>query len=613
MRWSKNVLCPIPRIFFLVSFVLILFILSLHSIANAQQFTKVVTGPHVTDDANSEGVCWVDYDNDGFLDLFVTNTHPNLEENNFLYHNNGDGTFTKITNDIIVNDGGYSRGCTWGDFDNDGDIDAFIVNYPAQSTFDERFFYLNNGDGTFRKVTAGDAVNDLTGSSAAAWVDYDNDGDLDLYITTSWDPAQGAYGECSNSLYRNDNGELIRITGDNITADIGASYGVGWADCDNDGDQDIFVANSENQADLFYLNNGDGSFTKVISGTIVNLQKTSWGCSWGDYDNDGDLDLFVTTNSGNLLFQNNGNGTFLRITSGHLVTYETRSMGSCWGDYDNDGDLDLFVTNFSITSMVNNFLYNNNGDGVLSQVNEAGITNDFSGFFGAAWGDYDRDGDMDLFVANGKNSNQNNLLYQNNGNHNNWINIKCVGTNTNRSAIGVKVRLYADIYGNSVWQMREISGQTGFCGQNSLNAHFGLGDATIIDSIKIEWTSGLMEVLTDIKINRFMTVTEGEITGIDNQYAEDNVPQNFKLFQNYPNPFNAETIITYELGQNSSVSIEIYNLRGQKVQTVVEDKFYQPGYHSVKLDGDLLSSGVYCYRLKCGEYAVQIKKMVVLK
>jgi len=291
-----------------------------------------------------------------------------------------------------------------------------------------------------------------------------------------------------------------------------------------------------------YSNNGDGSFTKITTGDIVNDGGTSLGSSWGDFDNDGDLDLFVANGDivndtslfagVNFLYQNDGSPaySFTKITVGDIVNDTSSSVGSTWGDFDNDGDLDLFVAN---EAFQNNDLYSNNGDGTFTKITSGSIVNDTEWSLGTSSADYDNDGDLDIFVSNVAG---NNSLYSNNGNANSWININCVGTVSNSSAIGAKVRVKANIFGNDVWQLKEISGRTGYA-TNSLNAEFGLGDATAIDSIIIEWPSDTVDIYTGIAVNTFYIATEGQdiVTSIkDKNYT---VPEKFELSQNYPNPF----------------------------------------------------------------------------
>ncbi|MBA7531335.1 hypothetical protein ES705_23547 [subsurface metagenome] len=463
-----------------------------------QYFTRITEGAMVNDGGGSYGTALGDFNNDGFIDLFVTNC---CNGRNFLYTNNRDGNFSKITTGNIVNDEASSQGSSWGDYDNDGDLDLFVTNVGDSNNY----LYKNNSDGTFSKITTGEIVNDGGNSYGASWGDFNNDGYVDLFVPNA--------GNTKNYLYKNNgDGTFTKITTGIIVNDSGSSAGASWGDFDNDGDLDLFVANNYNQNNFLYKNNGDGSFTKVTTGSIVNDGGNSIGGSWGDYDNDGDLDLFVTNgwwdeSQNNFLYQNDGDGTFTKVTSGDIVNDWSNSFGSSWGDFDNDGDLDLFVTNEEYNN--NNLLYSNNGDGSFAKISCDMV--DFMAYsLGTSWGDYDNDGFLDLFVAN--DNEQNNFLFHNNGNSNNWINIKCIGIQSNVSAIGAKVRVNAIIGGNSVWQLNEISGQTGggLGGQNSLNAEFGLGDATLIDTMIIEWPSGITEVFTEVAINQFLTITEDE-------------------------------------------------------------------------------------------------------
>ncbi|MDP8314635.1 MAG: FG-GAP-like repeat-containing protein [Candidatus Celaenobacter antarcticus] len=457
---------------------------------NYNVFTRVTVGDIVNDDGYSHGSSWIDYDNDNDLDLFVANWN---DQDNFLYQNNGDGTFTRITNSVIVNDGGKSHGTTWGDYDNDGNIDVFVGNIADQNNF----LYSNNGDGTFTKITEGDIVNDAGKSNNCCWGDYNNDGFIDLFIANS--------GSQNNCLYCNyGDGSFIKVTDGVVVNDAGQSKGCSWGDFNNDGYSDLFVTNSDNQNNYLYCNNGDGTFTKVTDGPVVNDGGDSrGGGSWGDFDNDGDLDLYVSNRlQDNFLYRNNGDGTFAKITDGDIVNDGGNSRGTSWGDYDNDGYLDLFVSNDG----GNNFLYKNNCDGTFTKITDETITNNGGVSVGCVWGDYDNDGDLDIFVSNFWGDN--NFLYSNNGNDNNWINIKCVGTLSNKLAIGTKVRVKTTLAGNPVWQMREISSLSGYSSQNSMNAMFGLADNTTIDSLIINWPSGIEQVLTNITPNQFITITE---------------------------------------------------------------------------------------------------------
>ncbi|MFZ1591614.1 MAG: CRTAC1 family protein, partial [Chitinophagales bacterium] len=433
---------------------------------DGQIFTRITDGELVNTPSDSRSCNWVDINNDGFQDVFISNGKAG-GENNMLYVNQGDGNFTTVTGDPIVMDNQPSDGATWADMDNDGDIDAFVVNWYGKNNM----LYANNGDGTFEQIVDGIAVNDFGYSETAAWGDYDNDGYVDLYVTNS-DSIK------KNYLYHNDGSTFTKITEGDITTEAYVSRCANWIDVDGDNDVDMFVTNESNQQENLYLNNGDGTFTKKTSDPLVLNGGKTMSASWGDVDNDGDFDVFLANDgANNALFYNDGEGNFTKATTDIVSNDGGNSFGSNFADIDNDGDLDLFVTNSFWGTMWNNFLYLNNGDGTFTKNTTDVTVTDMGWSYGNAFGDYDNDGDMDLVVANCYGAAQNNNLYNNNGNDNNWVTITCVGTMSNKSAIGAVVKVLATINGEPTWQMAQISGQTGYCGQNMLPAHFGLGDA----------------------------------------------------------------------------------------------------------------------------------------
>jgi hypothetical protein len=478
-------------------------------------FTRITTGPHVSDGGVSFGASWIDYDNDGWLDIYVGNQGSPAGQNNFLYHNEGDGSFTKITTEVIVNDGAVTYSHCWGDYDNDGDADLYVGRWYDQTNY----FFANDGDGTFTQLAAaGDLTTDPGYSTHHAWVDIDNDGDLDLYSQN--EHASSPFSQ-ANVMFRNDDGIFSKITTGEIVTDVYNSHGLGWSDYDDDGDMDLFVANAYDnypggpQLNGLYRNEGNFDFTKIVSGPVATDVSMAYAPAWGDYDNDGDQDLYVGNgppNPANLFYSNNGDGSFTKITTGVIATATTYTTSSSWVDYDNDGDLDLFLTtHFSDQSAPRrNALYDNNGDSTFTRITDGNIVIDEGLYWAAAWGDYDRDGDLDVYIV--KPWNADNVLYRNDGNGNNWLEVTCVGTVSNASAIGAKVRVKATIFGSSVWQLREISPSTGYCQQHAISAHFGLGDASVADSIRVEWPSGLVETLLDVSVNQHLAVVEGEFS-----------------------------------------------------------------------------------------------------
>ncbi len=489
-------------------------------------FTKITSGPVVTSGGYGFGCAWGDYNNDGFIDLFVCNqTAPD-----FLYRNNGDGTFTRITSVPPVNSGIWATGAAWGDYDNDGNLDIFVVGPVGGGTLGRNRLYHNTGNGTFTKITTGSLVTQLLYSHAGVWADFDNDGLIDLFVVNFTPPDSGLVAP-DNYRYRNTgDGSFDRVSFGIKSLTNGDSWNVAAADLNNDGWIDLFVPQGgtrtpqKTQNSLLYTNNQDGFFTLLTNSVVFTNKANSAACAWGDYDNDGFVDLFVSNWYGqnNFLYHNNGDGTFTSITNSSVTLDGGTSAGCAWGDYDNDGWLDLFVANLGPVDPItrdsiapeNNFLYHNNGDGTFTKVTTGSPVNDLGYSTGCAWGDYDNDGFPDLFVSNGWiTQSENNFLYRNNGNSNNWITFKLVGTVSNRAAIGAKVRVKATIGGNSIWQMREISGGSGYGSQNDMRPSFGLGDATNVDLVQIEWPSGIVQTLLNVPVKQILTVVEHQEPG----------------------------------------------------------------------------------------------------
>ncbi|MEW6470510.1 MAG: FG-GAP-like repeat-containing protein [Bacteroidota bacterium] len=550
--------------------------------AFAQTFTRINTGTIATDANNSFNAAWSDINNDKYLDMFVCNVNG---QNDCLYQNNGNGTFTKITNGPLVNEAGFNECGTWADYDNDGDMDVFVTTVGANNVL-----YQNNG-GTFASVGSAPFTTDVASSVGAAWGDYDNDGYVDLFVSN--------YGQ-NNFLYRNNgNGTFTKITTGQIVNDGGNSVGCSWGDYDNDGDLDLFVANYSGQNDFLYRNDGGGNFTKITSGPVVSDGVSTHGGSWGDYDNDGDLDLFTTNGEtsnpiNNNLYRNDGGGSFTKIVSGSIVSSGGTSTGSTWGDFDNDGDIDLFVSNTSAQgSGQNNFYYLNNGNGTFTAVTAVNLVTDGGDSRGAASGDYDNDGDLDLFVSN--ELGQTNFLYQNNGNSNSWINMKLIGTLSNKTAIGARVRAKATIGGVPTWQYQQVSSQTGYCAQNSVFVEFGFGNATLIDSIEIKWPSGQVCILTNVSVNQFVDIIEN-CTMVS--VAELTGGSLITLSSVYPNPFSSELNIHYSLSEPALVTFTVVDMLGNELCLLSEHQ--DKGEHLKRMATLVLAPGVYVYTIRAG-------------
>ena len=470
-------------------------------------FTKTSLDAIIGAVADVSRAAWADYDNDGHLDLFLTTAGGS--DANVLLRNNGDGTFTKLTTNqvgSVVGDCGASYAAAWGDYNNDGFLDLLVGNGSGTAAW----LYRNNGDGTFTRLTAKDVGSIALFSSVtggAAWADYDNDGFLDVFL------ASGDALASNRLFHNNGDGTLSNLTASVVVKDVRVSRACAWGDYDNDGRLDLLVTrDSQTEActNTLYHNEGNGIFTQVTQGPVATDVASSRGAAWGDYDNDGFLDLFVVNWAAapvNYLYHNNGDGTFTSVTKGAAVSDRSGFATAAWGDYDNDGFLDLFVANGSGS----NCFYRNNGDGTFTKITTGSLVNESGSHGPCSWADYDNDGFLDLYVGTtGSGGPQ--LLYHNNGNSNGWLKLKCVGALSNRAGIGAKARVRALIRGAYRWELREITTGDGRWNTPPPEAHFGLGDATNVDLLRIEWPSGIVQDLPNVATNQFLTVTEPDLS-----------------------------------------------------------------------------------------------------
>lgn len=556
---------------------------------SAQQFTQLNNSPLSNTPGDSRSVNIVDVNGDGLDDVFISNGLQG-GQNNELYLNLGNGVFEAVQNDPIVLDHSPSDGTTFADTDNDGDLDAYMVTWYGAPNF----FYRNVGNGSFTHLP--DAVTGNTGthSETAAFGDYDNDGLVDVYITNS------GGDDLRDFLYRNTgNNGFVKINTAVLNENT-ASRSANWADYDNDGDLDLFVTRESQHINNLFRNNGNGGFVKVNNDPATSEVLSSITASWGDVNNDGLLDLFVG-NSGNFapennrLFINNGNGGFTVAPQGAINTDGGCSFGSAFADYDNDGDLDLFVANGFCSGTINNFLYQNDGAGVFTR-DLTGLPNYATPCsYGVAWGDLNEDGFQDLVIANCKRNSAaaqpNHSVFLNNDNGNNWLKIKLIGVNSNQAAIGAQIRVKATINGQPVTQLRDISAQSGYCGQNSLTAHFGFGATTQIDSIEIRWPSGLQQLLGNTAVNQTITVVEGQASGVNN-------PVNNALkLQVAPNPIS--DTLNWTLVNDKPIRqgrFELMDAQGKVVRSKGAMQV-DAGSHGFQFSTAHLPNGVYALRL----------------
>ncbi|MDE2845297.1 MAG: CRTAC1 family protein [Gemmatimonadota bacterium] len=498
----------------------------------------------------ASGGGFIDYDGDGDLDVYLLNGAaipgfvPNQPLSSILYRNDGDGSFTDVTVQAGVdNAGGYGMGLAVADYDNDGDDDLFVTNYGAN------ILYRNQGDGTFRDVTARANLMvpaNPTFSTSAAFLDYDRDGHLDLYVCAYVEfdfeanrrcSRDGIQSYCGPDIYEGAADLLYRNNGDGSFSDVSAEAGIAnpdgkglgvvGGDYDGDGWTDIFVAN-DLTPDFLYRNNGDGTFTDMalLAGVAYGedgVARAGMGVDMGDYDRNGSPDIYVTNFSlePNSLHRNNGNGTFTETTFAAGVGNPTLlflGFGTAFKDFDHDGWLDLFAANGhvidnislfdpTITYAQTNQLFRNEGDGVFTDVSpEAGPPFQVERVHrGAAFGDVDNDGDVDVLVTT---VNDIPLLLRNDGTGGHSalsLLVATEGVRSNRNGIGARVTVVTD----AVRQSREIRSAYSYLAANDLRVHFGLGAYAGADSVIVDWPGGARDVATGVEGGQLITIREG--------------------------------------------------------------------------------------------------------
>ena len=476
-----------------------------------ETFTDVTDGSGLFSSSLSDVASFGDYDNDGCSDIYISNNIPNETESastGGLFHNNCNGTFEDVSKKAGITVGSHGRGMAWGDYNNDGFLDLYIANYgvlkfqKTDTSWDltgwitePNILYHNNGNGTFSNVAskahvvglascinyknyqnvpraqinhiAKDKILEgLKNNWQPTWFDYDNDGFQDLYVSNE---------TMINVLYHNNgDGTFSDTTEKAGLCQLSSTHGVAIGDYNNDGNLDIYVTGS--QRNLLWQNNGNGTFTEVSEDSgVANFGFLGWGVGALDYDNDGFLDIYSVNGSTlnksdqytypsrlDRLYKNNGNEQFFEVSKKEGIYGNDFKTSGAFGDFNNDGFTDIFV------------------------VSDAGVINE--------------PGIDHLYI----NKSQGNRLYKNIPNNNNWLTLRLVGIKSNRDGIGARISVEA----NGRKQLRQVISGSSFLSQNSIWPTFGLGNSNIVDTLTIHWPSGIVQTLHNVKSNQMLTVKE---------------------------------------------------------------------------------------------------------
>ena len=569
------------------------------------------------------GVAFFDIDGDGDLDLYVVDGDgdPNL-----LFRNDGNRVFTEVGSQAGVNSSTFGKAVVPADIDNDGDADLLLTSYNPSDT---NLLFRNDG-GTFVDITSGSGF-DFTGfSTGAAWADYDGDGLLDCYV--------GRYQGQRDYLLHNMGGGVFQDVAQTLGVDNqnGWTYQPAWFDYDFDGDLDLYVGNDDffgGEENRLFRNDG-GVFTDVSVASGAGISIATMGLAIADYDNDVDLDIYITNLAfGNVLLRNDG-GVFTDVTAENGVAVNYICWGADFFDADNDGWLDLYVNasqedgnprpvgtearGGGSLGAENRLFENLDGSG-FADVSVASGTNNTGPSFCSAVGDYDEDGDLDLYVTNYWEfpGDEPSSFYENEHHPrgtvgDDFLRVDLIGTISKRDAVGAKVWILT----SNGWQLRERRAGTGFLSSSESTLHFGLGNATTVERLFVQWPSGLAEEYQSIPAGTILTLVEGDgvPSDVDTTPA---VKTGWSFVSATPNPVRETTRISLRGGAAPAL-VEVRDIQGRLVRTLAAPGATEFGgdvgieWDRSDAQGRSVASGSYFLRLVSQGRTVDARRVLVL-
>ncbi len=559
-------------------------------------FTDITSDAGISFSGMSEGVCVFDYNNDGFDDiLFTTRGGSTI----YLYKNNGGINFTNVSIESNVGQEMEARTAIAGDYDNDGDLDLFIG-----ATIGSSKFFQNNGDGTFQDITNLTGINVNDQVRGCSWFDFNQDGYLDLYVGLLFEP---------NLLYKNNgDGTFIDIAQNvGATGPTGAGIimGLGAIDYNRDGYQDLYITQDNYNGNILLKNENGIFFTDVSYSSQTNLEVMGMGIAFGDINKDGLFDFYTTNLNENSLLLNSSNGSFTDIsfTSGTQDMLGSMGWGTFFFDANNDGWIDIYNNNETAFGGVYNSLMINQKNLTFSMLGPScGAIINNNGY-GSAFSDFDHDGDLDMILV-GHSSNVGSInLLRNDSENRNWVILNLQQNESNFFAIGATVELFT---GNNK-QLNFVSAGNGYCSQNTLDLHFGLDSNYYIDSVRVVWPDNQDEIFKNIDVNNRNTLIKGNGSLMGDIYSSSFSPKHFSLKGVYPNPFNAKTTILIQTYSETNPNFQIFDIKGNVLKeqkySLEANKDYQ-----IKLSFDTFSSGFYFLRVT-GSRDAATTKMYLLK